>query len=144
MSDGRQIEERIAEALALMPWQTRLRFQMRHRAREISGDILRLIPGYRAISFALFRIERQGLSGLWTPPFNIAKQDRSLFDRKLRWHQWGVLRELDGRFRGYTPTQRTAENYSSPEGAWIALEGRYWGRSALDWEPLTRAPKAAP
>src|SRR6185369_4013789 len=52
----------------------------------------RFIPGYKAVWLAWWRVRDQGLSGIWTPPFNIDKQDPTIYDKRMRWHGWGVLR----------------------------------------------------
>lgn len=113
--------------MSLLPLRTRLSLQ----AKWFFHGLMGRVPGYRWTTWALFRIKRQGLSALWTPPFSIYKQDRTVYDKRLRWHGWGVLLEPGG-FRAYTPTGKTAETYLSLEYAWGLLEAVYRGQGYPD------------
>lgn len=135
-SESESARSLFKQSLELMPWHARWKLKARWLARGLWRAITRRIPGYNAFRFAVSRIRRQGWSGLYEPPFNIAKQDRAAFDKRLRWHGWGVLQE-DGGFRGYTPTRRTVESFRRTDEAWSALASVYHGRAdGTAWAPL--------
>jgi hypothetical protein len=129
-----EFRDLMASALALMTPRQRRRFWLRKKMRDAAYAVRRFVPGYRSVSLMVWRVKRQGsLRALWEPPFDIYRQDRDAYDRHLRWHHWGVLRE-DGGYRGYTPTKRT-EVYETPRQAWLVLEGYLFGSQLRQCEP---------
>lgn len=129
MSDHRSLEE----MMRLLPWQTRLSL----RLKWCWIGVYSRIPVGRAVSLILWKARKGGWLGVFDPPFNITKQDRNVFDKRLRWHEWGVLSDGDG-FRAYTPTSHSVERFSTTEAAWNSLGAVYWGKhNKSDW---TRRP----
>lgn len=134
-------DDKLEQLLRALPLRKRLGWRWM-KLRWAVLDVLFHIPGFRRayhhVSFAVSRVRRQGLSGLWEPPFNIEKQDFAVYDPRLRWHGWGVLLELGG-YRAYTPTSRTAGVLSTTAEAWGYLRTVYWkGQDAtgIPWEKL--------
>lgn len=126
-------ERRLNDLLALLPWRQRWSL----RVKWFVEGVINCVPGYPTVQRLRYRVRRQGLSGLFEPPFNIALQNQASFDRRLRWHGWGVLSEADG-FRAYTPT-RCTDAPLTLSAAWSALEGVYLrgGDGGATWRPIS-------
>lgn len=124
-------ERELRQLLKALPLRTRMKL----RAKWFAHGVAARIPGYPTFVRLQYRVKRQGLSGLFEPPFNPHAQDRSRFDKSLRWHRWGVLRE-DGGYRAYTPTRRTVDPFESTYGAWDAIEDAYHGKPRCEWVGL--------
>jgi hypothetical protein len=139
---------RFEELLRALPMRKRWGWRLM-KLRWAMLDILFCIPGlrraYHQVSFAISRVRRQGIGGLWEPPFNIEKQDFSAYDQHLRWHGWGVLREVGG-YRAHTPTNRSAVLLATSTEAWGHLRTIYWrgnAASAISWEPAALRARAS-
>lgn len=136
MSGERSMEQILFEALALRTWRQRTALRLRWAMRSVLHATVYRVPGYRPISMLFWKAKRGGWGGVLEPPFNIMEQDRGIYDKRLRWHHWGVLSE-GGLFRGYTPTRRTALCFYTTAEAWVAVEDAYRGRGdPRAWEAL--------
>lgn len=123
----------LEDVMRLLPWRTRLSLRMRWLLRSISYATIHRLPDYKQVSLLFWKAKRGGWAGVFEPPFNIMKQKRDTYDKRLRWHQWGVLARTEG-FRAYTPTSHSSECFPTTEAAWEALEAVYWGRpSKVAW-----------
>jgi hypothetical protein len=132
MAESDNLEAAYRKLLSRLPWRTRASLWLDRQWRSF----VRLLPGYRPITLVLWKAKRGGWGGIFDPPFDISKQDRAVYDRRLRWHGWGVLAEVGG-FRAYCPTKRSDECFLDAAQAWEALERVYWGRvSDTAWTPL--------
>lgn len=127
------VRDMTRQLMQILPWHTRLRLQMQWMLRDLSYATIYRLPGYRQVSLLFWRAKRGGWAGVFEPPFDIMKQKRDTYDKRLRWHGWGVLYRTEG-FRAYTPTSHTTECFPTTEAAWKALEAVYWGKpSKVAW-----------